>query len=131
MGEQATENGIRRGILLVDHGSKLAAANQLLEEVARRVRVREPELIVETAHLEIAQPDIAAGLAACIAAGANQIVVHPYFLGPGRHTTQDIPRIVEAARAEHPNADIRVSEPLGTHDKLIDVVLERVRESHN
>ena len=117
---------MRRAILLVDHGSRRAAANELLEEMAKRVRAREPGTLVFTGHLEIAEPSIPQGIAACVAAGADEIVVHPYFLSPGRHTSSDIPRIVDAAAAEHTGVRISVTEPLGPHDKLVDVILERV-----
>lgn len=117
----------RRAILLVDHGSRRDEANALLEEVARRVRERCPDELVETAHLELVPPTIGEGIAACARKGAREIVVHPYFLGPGRHTTTDIPEQVRAAAARHPEVTIRIAEPLGPHEKLIDVVLERVR----
>jgi sirohydrochlorin ferrochelatase len=120
---------VSRAILLVDHGSRLPAANQQLEEVARRVKARDPELIVRVAHLEIAEPNLSDGIAACVADGATEVVVHPFFLAPGRHTTRDIPRQVEAAAREHPQVTIHVTAPLGAHDKLVDVILERVAEA--
>ena len=115
-----------RAVLLVDHGSRLAEANQALDEVARQLRDRLPDRIVRVAHLEIAQPDIGAGIDACVAAGADEIVVHPYFLSPGRHTSQDIPREVARAAARHPGVRVRISTALGPHPKLIDVIVERV-----
>jgi sirohydrochlorin ferrochelatase len=118
-----------RAILLVDHGSRKPAANELLEQVAEQIRTREPAAIVVAAHLEIAEPDIPSGIALCVEAGATEVVVHPYFLGPGRHTTSDIPRIVEEASAAHPDIPIRVTPPLGPHDKLVDVVLERIAQT--
>jgi sirohydrochlorin ferrochelatase len=122
---------VKRAILLVDHGSRRAEANALLEEVADQVRTRKPESIVEIAHLEIARPDIPAGIDACVAKGASLIVVHPYFLGPGRHTSDDIPAQVARAAEKHANVQIRISEPLGGHAALIDVILERVSEADN
>ena len=46
------------------------------------------------AHMELAKPSLAEGLARCAASGASEVVVCPYFLGPGRHTSRDIPRLV-------------------------------------
>ena len=120
---------MKRAILLVDHGSRRPEANALLETVAEWVAERVPDVIVRCAHMDLAEPDIAAGIAACAADGADAIVVHPYFLGPGNHTTDDIPRLVHAAAAAHPGVDVRVSPPLGLHPKLVDVVLDRVAES--
>jgi sirohydrochlorin ferrochelatase len=115
-----------RAILLVDHGSRRAEANEQLDGIADRLRERVPESIVEVAHLEIALPDIAQGIDGCVKKGATEIIVHPYFLGPGRHTSEDIPAQVESAGANHPGVRIRISEPLGGHPSLIDVILDRV-----
>ena len=120
---------MKRAILLIDHGSRRAEANALLEEVADQVRRRAPELIVEIAHREIADPDIFEGIDTCVKKGATQIVVHPYFLGPGRHTSEDIPAQVECAARRHSNVQIRISEPLGGHGSLIDVILDRVSDA--
>ncbi len=120
---------MKRALLLIDLGSRRAEANALLEDVADQVRKRAPEAIVEVAHLEIAEPDIAEGIDTCVKEGATQIIVHPYFLGPGRHTTEDIPAQVECAKKRHSNVRIRISEPLGGHGALIGVILDRVSDA--
>ena len=120
---------MKRAILLVDHGSRRAEANALLEEIADRIRERAAESIVEVAHLEIAEPSIAEGIEACVQKGATRIIVHPFFLGPGRHTSEDIPTQVERTARRHPNVRIRISEPLGNHAALIDVILDRVSDA--
>ena len=117
---------MKRAILLVDHGSRRNQANQQLERMAELVAERAPDAIVHIAHMEIAEPDIAHGVDACVADGADEIVVHPYFLAPGNHSASDIPRLVREAAARHPGLRVRVSEPLGLHPKLVDVILDRV-----
>ena len=117
---------MKRAILLVDHGSRRSQANEQLERIAELVAERVPETIVHVAHMEIAEPDIPHGVDACAADGADEIIVHPYFLAPGNHSTNDIPRLVRAAAARHPGLRVRVSEPLGVHPKLVDVILDRV-----
>jgi sirohydrochlorin ferrochelatase len=125
MGESAK----RKAILLVDHGSRLPEANDVLLAVAEIVARRSPGHHVEVAHLEIAAPTIADGFGACVAAGAVEVTVHPYMLGPGRHATRDIPRLVEEAAKAHPGVVWRVTEPLGVHELIAGVVLERVRDA--
>ncbi len=120
---------MKRAILLVDHGSRRPEANALLEDVANQFRKRAAESIVEVAHLEIAEPGIAEGIEACVEKGATHIIVHPFFLGPGRHTSEDIPAQVERAAKGHPDIPIRISEPLGSHAALIDVILDRVSDA--
>jgi sirohydrochlorin ferrochelatase len=119
---------VKRAILLVDHGSRREDANAQLEALAGLVRERVPDRVVRAAHMEIAAPDIAAGIQACVAEGAEEIVVVPCFLWPGAHVREDVPRLVREAAARHPGARVRVAEPFGPHPRIVDLVLERARE---
>lgn len=116
---------MKRALLIVDHGSRRGAANESLHEIAALIRRLAPELIVHAAHMELAEPDIPTGIAACVADGADEVIVHPFMLGPGRHAAEDIPRLVREAVAAHPGVDVHVTAPLGVHEKLAEIVLER------
>ena len=115
-------------ILVVDHGSRNDEANRQTQVIAERIAERRPDWIVRHAHMEIAAPDIADGLAACALAGATDVIVHPHFLGPGRHIRETIPALVEAAAQRHPTLAVRIGDPLGVHDGLIDLVIERIEK---
>lgn len=115
-------------LVLIDHGSREAAANAVVEEVAAALRARLPGRQVEVAHLDLAPPDLAAAVARCVAAGAREIVVQPFFLAPGRHSARDIPELAAAAAERHRGVSIRVAAPLGAHPALVDAVLDRVSE---
>jgi len=117
----------RRALVLVDHGSREAAANQQLESVAERLRRRLDGWIVRVAHLEIAAPSLEEALSSCVAEGAREIVVHPYFLADGRHARRDVPRQAQEAAARHPGVHVVVTPPLGLHPGLLDAVIDRVR----
>ncbi|MBE7464485.1 MAG: sirohydrochlorin cobaltochelatase [Planctomycetes bacterium] len=112
-------------LLIVDHGSKREAANKMLEEVAVILRRQRPDLIVQIAHMELAEPTIAQGFEACVREGATEVIVHPYMLSPGRHAAQDIPVMASEAAKTHPGVKWRCTKPLGLHDKLGEVILER------
>jgi sirohydrochlorin ferrochelatase len=115
-----------RAILLIDHGSRRAAANELLNEVVGLVKARLGEgTIVEPAHMEIAEPTIAQGFARCVAQGASKIVAHPFMLAPGRHVQEDLPRLVAEAAEQHRGVEFVLAAPLGTHDGIIEAVLDR------
>jgi sirohydrochlorin ferrochelatase len=118
------------GLLLVDHGSRNAAANETLDAIAQLVRERMPDgALVRVAHMELCTPTIAEALATLIEEGATQLVVMPYFLAPGRHSTEDVPRMVREAMVAHPTIAFRVTEPLGVHALLAELVIARVVES--
>jgi sirohydrochlorin ferrochelatase len=115
-----------RAVVLIDHGSRLPEANAVVEEVAAILRARLPGAAVEVAHLELAAPDLAQAVARCVASGATEVVVQPFFLAPGRHSARDIPALAAAAAERHPGVSIRVGEPLGAHPALVDAVLDRL-----
>ena len=117
------------GVILVDHGSKVAEANAMLDEVARLFRESTGAPIVEPAHMELADPTIAQAFARCVEQGATRVVVHPYFLSPGRHSTSDIPRLVEEAARVHPGVPVTVTEPLGLDIRMSEVILQRIQEA--
>lgn len=114
-----------KALLIVDHGSRYAPANQMLESIAAVLRRRRPDVIVHTAHMALVEPTIRQSFAACIASGATEIIVHPFMLSPGRHATRDIPMVVAAAAADFPDIEFSITAPLGFHEKIGEIVLER------
>jgi len=120
-----------RGIILVDHGSRLAESNQLIAAVALAFweRFATEFEIVEPAHMELAEPSIAAAFANCVSRGATEIIVLPYFLGPGKHWTTDIPALSAAAAASHPGIPFRVAPTLGLDDLILDLLYKRLHET--
>lgn len=114
------------GLIVVDHGSRRAESNAMLEQMVVQVAEAVPYDIVEPAHMELAEPSIAAAFDACVARGARTVVVSPYFLLPGRHWRQDIPALVEEAAARHPGVTYLVAAPFGLHPLMAEVVDARV-----
>lgn len=115
-----------KAILLVDHGSVKDAANRMIDCVGHLVQSLAGEAaIVRVAHMELAEPTIAQGFASCVDAGATEVVVFPYMLSPGKHSTRDIPRMAREAAAPFPHVSVSVTPAFGVHDKLAEVVLER------
>lgn len=116
----------RLGLLVVGHGSRRGPANDLLISVTEALAERVPAHAVEAAFLEIARPTIAEAYAALVAAGCERIVVHPYFLYPGAHTTSDIPAALAAAAEAHGAVPWVLTEPLNLDPRIVDVVADRV-----
>ena len=99
-----------KGVLIVDHGSKKDEANDMLICMSNLLQTMAgPEVVVRHAHMELADPDIATGFAACVRAGANDVIVFPYMLSPGKHSTTDIPRMVADAAREFPHVTFSVT----------------------
>ena len=115
-----------KAILLIDHGSRRAAANEMMDCMTNLVQaIAGPEVVVRYAHMELVEPSIASGVRSCVEAGATELIVFPYMLSPGKHSTGDIPRLVAAAAASFPALEVRVTNAFGVHEKLAELILER------
>jgi sirohydrochlorin ferrochelatase len=117
------------GIIIVDHGSRRDESNAMLERVALLFAERfgQHYSIVEPAHMELAEPSIATAYARCVARGAQRVVVCPFFLGPGKHWTQDIPRLTSEAAAQFPATTYHVAPTLGIDDLILDLLDKRAQ----
>jgi sirohydrochlorin ferrochelatase len=115
-----------KAILLIDHGSRREAANEMMDCMANLVQAMAgPDVVVRFAHMELAEPSIAAGVRQCVEAGATELICFPYMLSPGKHSTGDIPRLVAAATTDFPDLAVSVTSAFGVHEKLAELILER------
>jgi sirohydrochlorin ferrochelatase len=122
-------------LLLIAHGSRQPEANDDLRHIAQVLRgqdpARMPATIVQASFLELAEPSIPQGARLCLAAGAERVVMLPYFLSAGLHVREDLQRFRDELSAAYPGAEFILAEPLGRHPLLIDIVLERAAAALN
>jgi sirohydrochlorin cobaltochelatase len=78
------------------------------------------------AYLELMRPSLGEAVTALAAAGATSIRVVPLFLGPGGHVKDDLPRLVSAARADHPRLEITLEKPIGEQPGVIAAIAEAI-----
>jgi len=115
-----------KAILLIDHGSRRDAANEMMNCMSNLVQAMAgPDVVVRFAHMELAEPSISAGVQSCVEAGATELIVFPYMLSPGKHSTGDIPRMVAEATQQFPELTVRVTSAFGVHEKLAELILAR------
>src|SRR5688500_19082111 len=119
---------MQTGIVIVDHGSRREESNRMLEELAGLFaeRFKAKYGIVEPAHMEIAEPSIATAYARCVERGAKRVVVCPFFLGPGKHWTGDIPRLTAEAAQKFPDTSYHVTPYMGIDDLILELLDKRI-----
>ncbi len=120
---------MKTAIIVFAHGSSVEAANQAVRAVTREVAQAGGFPLTETAFLELAQPDLPAAVEQMHAAGAQRIVVVPYFLTLGIHLRRDLPRIVDGIAERYHGLSIEVTDPLDGHPALARIVLERAQKA--
>jgi sirohydrochlorin ferrochelatase len=121
-----TDHSETLGIILVDHGSRRGESNEMLLDAVRNFAASRSYSIVEPAHMELAEPSIATAFDRCVERGATTVIIFPYFLSPGRHWSEDIPRLAAAAAAKHPGIRYLVTAPFGLHPLMAEVIEQRI-----
>ncbi len=120
---------MKTAILLMAHGSRIAEANDAVREIAALVKKMTDYDIVEVSFREQHKPDIQQGIDACVAQGAERIMLVPYFLYMGAHVQEDLPAEMAEAKRRHPGVEFAMGRHLGVHRKLAEVVVERIAET--
>jgi len=115
-------------VLLVGHGSRAPGANREVEEFGARWRERHPELRVELCFIELAEVLLAEGLDRA-ARSASRVIVAPLILNAAGHVKTEIPEILAAARARHPDTELISVPHLGTGKALLEVLRRNLRQT--
>lgn len=118
----------KTAVLLIAHGSRNAAANQDLFDLAARLAEEGAHPIIEASFLELAEPDILEGGRRCVEQGARRVLMAPYFLSMGVHLVRDLADAREELARTHPNVAFELGRPLGPDPLLDELVRSRIRE---
>lgn len=116
-----------RALLLIAHGSRREQSNDEVRQLTDRLRAQSGGRFdrVECAFLELAEPSIPDGIEQAVAAGAEEVVVLPYFLSAGRHVAKDIPDEVRGKQAQHSQVRIHIAPYLGAADGITEILLDQ------
>jgi len=117
------------GIILFAHGSSVEEANRSVYELAGQIQSLGPFQFARAAFLELAHPDLGEAIAQAVQAGAERVIVIPYFLTMGVHLRRDLPNLIAPLRARYPQLAIDIAKSLEGHPLMAAIVLERIREA--
>jgi sirohydrochlorin ferrochelatase len=115
---------VKTAVIILFHGSRAEGSDATVHRIIAEVRRRGQFGIVQEAFLQHATPGLRESIAFCIKQHAEKIVIVPFFLQLGTHVTADIPPLVDGIRHSHPEIEIMLTEPVGSHPLLVDAVLD-------
>lgn len=122
-----------RAVVLFGHGARDPEWARPMQRTREHLLGLEPGLRVELAFLEFMTPTLPSAIERLIAEGAKHLTVVPMFLAQGGHLKRDVPELVEAARARHPQCEIVQALAVGEADSVVaaiaDYALRCARES--
>jgi len=111
-----------RGTILLAHGSRDPLWRRPMEAVAERIRQLAPAIQVRCAYLEITAPDLAASTADLVQRGVSFITIVPMFLGIGKHARDDLPVLLAALKASHPQVSFVLRPAIGEEAQMIELL---------
>ena len=89
------------------------------------IAAQDPAVRVTCAYLDYLPPQLPDALSALVAEHAPaHILIVPVFLGAGGHVTEDVPRLVDAARQAHPHIHFHLSQNIGDRPELSALVAQ-------
>ena len=91
------------GVVILAHGSRgergIVEVPQALRRVTEGVKpLLPPGVEIAGASLQFNHPNLEEAVESLVVQGVCRIVITPYFLFPGRHITEDIPRRIGKLR---------------------------------
>ncbi|MCP8968671.1 sirohydrochlorin chelatase [Ectobacillus ponti] len=115
-----------QAVLYICHGSRVKEAGEQARFFAERCMEKVDAPIQEVCFLELTEPSIEEGFRRCVERGATTVAAVPVLLLTAAHAKEDIPQELEKVRLEHPHIPLTYGRPLGVHQDIVSILLERI-----
>lgn len=118
-----------KAVLFVGHGSRDAEGNEEVRQYIDRMKANMPEhLLIETSFLEFEKPTINEGIDTCVEKGASHVYIIPIILLPAGHSKIHIPACIDEAKEKYPHIGFTYGRPIGSHETVLEILLDRIKE---
>jgi sirohydrochlorin cobaltochelatase len=114
------------GVMICGHGSRDPGAVREFGALVRGVAERLPRYPVESGFLEFARPVIRDGLDRLRARGVDHVLAVPGMLFAAGHVKNDVPSVLNAFAAAHPDVRVSFGRDLGIDPKLLRAARDRI-----
>jgi sirohydrochlorin ferrochelatase len=116
-------------LVALAHGSRDPRSTATITALTDLVARTRPDLRVEPAFLELAEPSHTDAIDRLVAEGHDEIVVVPLLLTKAYHATVDVPAVVEGAKRRHPGVRVRATPVLGLENEFLEILDRRLRSA--
>ena len=116
------------GVILFAHGSRDPLWRLPIDAVAEHMRGQQTSMPVAVAFLELTEPDLPSAVEALMKQDVAHVRILPMFLGVGRHAREDLPALMAALQAEHPEVRFELMRPAGEDERLTALLAELALE---
>jgi sirohydrochlorin cobaltochelatase len=118
---------MKRGLLLIDRGSREQEAKDELEYICKKVQQKGNYVFVNYCFLEVVPPFIEEGITNCLKEEIDALTIVPYFLYPGKKVKI---AVTEAAKLQaRTKVKFVVTKPMSMHKTMVDIVNSKIESA--
>ncbi len=118
---------MKRGLLLIDRGSREDEVKQELQHICEKVKQKGGYHTANYCFLEVIPPYIEEGIDRALSSEIDSLTIVPYFLYPGRKVKAALDVAIKFQSST--KKKITISKPMNMHRSLIALVDEKIRKA--
>jgi sirohydrochlorin ferrochelatase len=118
---------LKRGLLLIDRGSKEREAGEELETICKEVKKKGDYAFAEYCFLEVTPPYIEDGIKKCLKSDIDSLTIVPYFLYPGKKVKASVTEVMKYQATT--TVKFLVTKPMSMHMTLVKLVENRIKSA--
>ena len=115
---------LKRGLLLIDRGSREREASEELETICAGIKAKEDYVFTDFCFLEVEPPYIEDGISKCLKEDIDSLTIVPYFLYPGKKVKIAVTDVMKFQKDT--KVKFVVTKPMSMHKTLVDLVENRI-----
>ena len=114
-------------IVILAHGSKKKVVEEEFLELVNLIKKRLPSFRIEPALFQFSERNLPMAFKKLSSEGYKKIKVVPLFLFRGVHVENDIPAAISEEKDKCQELEISVSETLLPDERILDIVVDRIK----
>ena len=118
---------MKRGVLLIDRGSREKEVKEELDFICKKVKEKGNYVFSNYCFLEVIPPFIEEGVKKCIQQEIESLTIVPYFLYPGKKVKAAVNDAIKFQ--SETNVKFVISKPMSMHKTMSELVENRVKSA--
>ena len=115
---------MKRGLLLIDRGSREREASEELDIICQGIKAKGDYEFTDFCFLEVEPPYIEDGIPKCLKEDIDSLTIVPYFLYPGKKVKIAVTEVMKYQK----DTEVKfiITKQMSMHKTLVDVVQSRI-----
>jgi sirohydrochlorin ferrochelatase len=118
---------MKRGLLLIDRGSRENEVRDELDYICKRVKELGNYAFTNYCFLEVLPPFIEEGVASCVKTDIDSLTIVPYFLYPGKKVKAAVSEVMGFQAKT--GVKFLVTKPMSMHKTMVEIVDSKIQSA--